>query len=59
MGMPAVTAVDDAAGDTLGQELGRAAAGMTDDDDVRPHGLQGQGRVLEAFALVEAGTGLG
>ena len=59
MGMPAVTAVDDAAGDTLGQELGRAAAGMTDDDDVRPHGLQGQGRVLEALALVEARTGLG
>ena len=59
MGMPAVTAVDDAAGDALRQELGRTAAGMPDDDDVRPHGLQGQGRVLEALALVEAGTGLG
>ena len=32
---------------------------MADDNDVRAHGLQGQGRVLEAFALVQARSGFG
>ena len=52
MGVPAVAAVNHAAGQQLRQKARRAAAGMADDNDVRPHGLQGQARILEAFAFI-------
>ena len=57
MRVPAVPGVDHAAVQSLGEELGRAAAGMADDDDIGVHGLEGQGRILYAFAFLEAGTG--
>ncbi len=57
MRVPAVPGVDHAAVQAFGKELGRAAAGMADDDDIGVHGLEGQGRILHAFAFLEAGTG--
>ena len=58
MGMPAIAAVDDAAGQELGKKGRSPAAVMADNNNIRGHGLQGQCRVLKAFALVQAGAGL-
>ena len=59
MGVPAVTRVDDAAGQELRKIFRRAACGMADDDDVGIHGHEGLGRILECLALVYARSGFG
>ncbi len=54
VGVPAVPGVDHAAVQAVGQKTRCAAARMADDDDVRVHGLKGQRRILQAFALLKA-----
>jgi hypothetical protein len=59
MGVPSIPGIDHMAGKVLGQEMGGSAHSVPDDQEIRMHGLQGQGRILEVFPFLQAASALG